>query len=225
MSCRPPSIGRLDGWLEYPSQPATLFVMHQKRCPSPYTSVKYVNEAIVEAIKGNASAIGYIAYAMDVGALGRRNKELAFCLYQISAKKGDSTAQYNLAQWYFENSNKKNRNSAGLYWLRQSAAKSHPKALCNLGVEYEKGNLVSRNLGKAKELYRKSAKKKSCWGMWNYARFVYHGYAMKADPKKAISFLKKNRQWIRIDASHADKDSQKISKLITKALKSGRIPS
>jgi len=108
-------------------------------------------------------------YNYDLGLGVRTDKAKAEMHYLRAAKQGDKTAQYNLAQMYYESGKKADLKKAVLWWTRV-AQQGDEFAQCNLGRAYENGEGVRKNLPKAKEWYEAAAKQGEAIAQFNLAR-------------------------------------------------------
>lgn len=89
------------------------------------------------------------AYLFGVGT--KKNSDLARRYFIAAAKSGDSIAQYAVADSFLTSRQSSNK-TLGLLWLNKSVAQNNPAAQLKLGEMYAKGDGVSRDLNKAKEL-------------------------------------------------------------------------
>ncbi len=74
-----------------------------------------------------------------------------------AAEAGLATAQYDLAEMLLNGEAGKPDPKAALPWLTAAAAAHHPIAEYRLGVFYEEGTLVEKNLGFARTLFADAA--------------------------------------------------------------------
>jgi enhanced entry protein EnhC len=99
----------------------------------------------------DASAQMYCAAAYMFGVGTKPNADAARRYYIAAAKNGDSVAQCTLAQNFLESHHSASKN-LGLIWLNKAVAQKNPEAQVILGELYMKGNLLERDLTKAKEI-------------------------------------------------------------------------
>ena len=76
-------------------------------------------------------------------------------------------------------------------WYGAAAKQGHVGAMVALGYQFEKGQGVEANMGKAFDLYERAAKLGSPDAMFNVYRFYTTGKKVKADPDKARTWLEK----------------------------------
>ncbi len=88
------------------------------------------------------------------------NKAEGIRLYQLSAEKGNSTAQSNFGWAYIWGNGQGGLEvdfEKGAMWLQKSAEQGSQYGQRNFGRAYEEGKGVTKNLAKAAEWYEKSA--------------------------------------------------------------------
>ena len=73
---------------------------------------------------------------------------------EISAKKGDMTAQYNLGVMYANGQGVTQNYSKAFEWYSRAAAQGDADAQYRLGLMYASGQGVTQNYSKAFEWYR-----------------------------------------------------------------------
>ena len=117
---------------------------------------------------GEASKQGHVKAKYCLGSCyenGKgisKNQDLAFSLYEESAKLGCSDAQYRLGEI-----KEKTEPAVAVDWYRMATAQNNKKAQDRLGFCYEKGLGVEQDLFRAVEFYKKSAKQ-------GYDKAQYH---------------------------------------------------
>jgi len=93
----------------------------------------------------------YCAAAYLFGFGVNKNSELAKRYYIAAAKSGHSIAQFELADHFIDSRDASNK-KLGLIWLNKAVAQNNPAAQLKLGELYAAGNLVPKDLLKAKEM-------------------------------------------------------------------------
>lgn len=124
------------------------------------------------------------AYLFGVGV--KKNADLARRYYIAAAKNGDSTAQYTLAE-NFMDSRQVASKKLGLIWLNKAVAKNNPQAQLKLGELYAKGELVDKDLVKAKEMIGLSIAQNYVPAIYQMGEF----FQQQNDPKEALVWYKK----------------------------------
>ena len=108
--------------------------------------------------KKKAWALGLLAQRYLEGLGVKQSDKKAIELFEMAAKRGNATAQYNLGLYY----------EKGIYGVTQSekraielytlaANQGHADAQYNLGVMYVNGTGVEQSFSKARELWTKAA--------------------------------------------------------------------
>ena len=85
-------------------------------------------------------------------------------------------------------------------WYEAAAAQGHAGAMVAWAYQFEKGQGVGGNVGKAFDLYERAAKLGSSDAMFNVFRLYTTGKGVKADPEKARTWLVKAAAAGSIDA-------------------------
>lgn len=93
----------------------------------------------------------YCAAAYQFGVGTKQNSDTARRYYIAAARNGDSIAQYTVAQSFIESHQSANK-KLSLIWLNRSVEQNNPEAQVMLGELYAAGNLVEKDLNKAKTL-------------------------------------------------------------------------
>ena len=78
-------------------------------------------------------------------------------LYEEAAKKGLTTAMYNLGALSSSNDEETRDINKAFYWLTKASDNNHEKAQYSLGLLYEEGLGVEKDMSKAISLYKNSA--------------------------------------------------------------------
>lgn len=76
-------------------------------------------------------------------------------------------------------------------WYEAAAAQDHTGAMVALGYQFEKGQGVEANVGKAFDLYQRAAERGSSDAMLNVFRLYTIGKGVKADSEQARKWLEK----------------------------------
>lgn len=143
--------------IEYFKQSALKGYLPAQQFMALYSLYKLDNptEALVwfkkAADANDVSAQMYCAAAYRYGYGTKKNEDMAKRFYIQAAKNGNSIAQYSLAESFLDTRQAANK-QLGLIWLNKSVAQGNPVAQTMLADYYFKGNLLSHDLTKAKEL-------------------------------------------------------------------------
>jgi len=111
-----------------------------------------------EAIKlGNAEAEGCLGslYEQGIGVEESNSLEKAAELYLSAAQKGDSIAQYKIGSFYIQGIGGVEQNyEQALQWYHKAARQENADAELALGMLYEQGYVVEKNIKLAIGYYR-----------------------------------------------------------------------
>lgn len=110
------------------------------------------------AVAEDNSALMYCAAAYYFGVGTSINRDVARKYYISAAKKGDSIAQYTIAN-YFLSSNNLGNKKLGMIWLDKSLQQQNPEAMLMMSKLYANGSLVPKDLQKARELINAAIEK------------------------------------------------------------------
>lgn len=100
---------------------------------------------------------GYEIYLKGYESYKQRKQRLAFNLFSVSAKQGDSHGQGMLGYCHETGFGIEQSFENAFFWYSRSAEQNNPTALFNLGTVYKEGRGVPKDLVKAKECFKKSA--------------------------------------------------------------------
>ena len=127
---------------------------------------KYVDEGSKEEIeryrkwikKGKAWAMEMLSQRYRDGVGVKQSDTKAIELFEMAAKRGNATAQYNLGVYYDQGSHGVTQSSerAVEYW-KLAANQGHPGAQHNLGNMYAQGDGIDQSYSKAREWITKAA--------------------------------------------------------------------
>jgi TPR repeat protein len=101
------------------------------------------------------------------------------------ALKGDSIAQYYMAQMYRKGDGVTQDDKEALRWYRKAAVQEYRLAQFNLGWMYDTGQGVEANPEEAIAWYGEAAKQGDPYGPFNIGIFYYTGTSVQADFAKA----------------------------------------
>ena len=99
----------------------------------------------------DTSALMYCAAAYYYGFGTRVNRDIARQYYIPAAKNGNSIAQYSVARNFLKSRHNVNK-KLGMIWLNKSLAQNNPEAQILMAAQYMHGNMVNKDLNKAREL-------------------------------------------------------------------------
>lgn len=108
------------------------------------------------------------------------------------AYSGDAKCQYYLGNlFYYKNPFVESDNVKAAYWWNESAKNDYPAAYNNIGVAYQNGIGVSKNLLKAVEFFKTGAEKGNAKAQYNYGIYFKTGLKIKVgnhtENRKTIS--------------------------------------
>ena len=108
--------------------------------------------------KGKAWAMCLLAESYRVGVGVKQSDQKAIELYEMAAKRGDATSQYNLGGYYQCGMHglTKSNNRAIAYWTL-AAEQGLANAQCILGTMYANGKGIETSYSKAREWLTKAA--------------------------------------------------------------------
>jgi len=134
-------------------------------------------------------------YKSAIKLPGSTGLEEVFELYARSAELGNPIAQYNLAMMYSNGESVYVDYQQAVYWFNKSAQQEFAPAQYRLGEMYyfEKGGL-SRDLGKAVELFKKAAEQHDPDALMNLAMLSGTGEGVPHDTEKALFWIKQARK-------------------------------
>jgi len=120
-----------------------------------------------------------------------KDERLGLEWIEKSANQNDSDACYELAVIYRFRPSFVNE-SAAFYWFTKAAKQNHPAALCHLGLMYDKGIGVQRDVLKAIELYKQASDLGIVYAQTNLSEIYYIGDdGVKRDVREALIWFKK----------------------------------
>lgn len=114
------------------------------------------------------------------------NKQLAAIWYKAAAERGSDWGMYNYGSALGLGSGVKKNDEAALAWFRKAAALGHAKSINFVGLYYEEGRFVPRDLSEAARCYKRAAEGGDFRGQFNHARML----AMSGNYEKAATWLK-----------------------------------
>ena len=109
--------------------------------------------------KGKAWALEGLAgsYVHGIGVKQSDNKAIE--LYEMAAKRGNATAQYNLGQYYRRGDHGLTQSDQRAFeYYTLAAEQGYTDAQYNLAIMYANGNYVEQSDTRALELYKMAAK-------------------------------------------------------------------
>ena len=141
---------------------------------------------------GVARALNNLGICYEYGYGVEKNIEMAMKCYIESAEKGYSHGMVNIGKAYLKNgTNSKSTDniSKGIYWLRSAIMKSPNLTEANfyLGIAYESGLGVDKDLGTAFCYYKKAAKQKHPKALKKCGDLIYSGFnTVNSDKEEAF---------------------------------------
>ena len=119
------------------------------------------------ALTGTAAEEG--DYYRGLAAYNRGDYAEALAEWTLLAGQGDVEAQYRIGRMYSHGEGERDDAQAAA-WYRRAANRGHARAANNLGLLYDKGRGVDRDLSEAAGWYRVAADLGLATGQYNLAR-------------------------------------------------------
>ena len=107
--------------------------------------------------------------------------------YYEKAITGDASAQASLGYEYYE----QNDYASAVYWYRKAAEQGYAKAQFNLGICYETGSGVTKDITEAVKWYRKAAEQGLDRAQYNLGYCYYNGNGVTQDYAEAVKWWRK----------------------------------
>ena len=130
-------------------------------------------------------------YNQAIAAVQKGDYSAAFKILEPLAKKGDATAQHNLAVLYQDGLGTKTDAKQALYWYEKAAAQGEPEAQFMAGLMYSDGTGTAQDYKKAAYWYEKAAKKGHSEAQNNLAARYATGSGVNKDMAKAKYWYRK----------------------------------
>ena len=109
----------------------------------------------------------------------------AFRYIENEAYNNNPRAQYGLGQLYFYANNYLRQDTIkAVYWWNEAVKQGYAGAYCNLGLAYEDGWGVNKNMRKAVEILKIGAEKGEPYAQANYGRMYRDGVKIKVGSHK-----------------------------------------
>lgn len=173
-----------------------------------FLSDSHMNEyEFFELTKGIAETgdpTGQLIYGvcLSVGLGCEENHHEAMKWWTLAGNQGDSDAQYNLGNYYYNDIYKSNDYKEAVYWLGKSAQQGHQPAQALLGECYFLGKGVPKDLEKAFSWYKKSVDNGNTdeYVVAQLGLCYYRGLGTRKNYKKAFELLLKGAKGNVVDA-------------------------
>ena len=150
-------------------------------------AVSYFKEA---AKLGNPEAQNSYGTILLRGEYGKTAKpQKALQILEKAAAQNNPIALYNIGMHLTINGTKEQQQK-GVTYLRKSAALGYDRAQYNMGIIYEKGQLLPQDLIQAARYYEKAALKGDMKAQCNYAAMLAAGKGVDKDEQKAMDYFK-----------------------------------
>ncbi len=153
-----------------------------------YNYEKAYEYVIQSAEAGYPRAINMIGLMYRHGNHVKKDEETALLWFKKAAELGYGAGYYNMAS-YYKNAKKDYVNTAICY--EKGASLGHAGCQNGIGVAYENGRGVPKDLSKAVYWYQKSADQNYDYGCYNLAYAYHHGWGIDQDHKKALYYYEK----------------------------------
>ena len=124
-------------------------------------------------------------YNQAIAAVQKGDYATAFKILEPLAKKGDATAQHNIAVLYQDGLGTKADAKQALYWYEKAAAQGEPEAQFMTGLMYSDGTGTAQDYKKAAYWYAKAAQKGHAEAQNNLAARYATGTGVPRDMAKA----------------------------------------
>ena len=109
------------------------------------------------------------------------------CRYYIAAGLGSTGAAIHLAEKCWEEGDR----DGSFKWYKKAAKQGNAEAQNCLGVCYEDGNGVTKDLSEAAKWYRKAAEQGNAAAQCNLGVCYYNGYGVTKDLAEAVKWFRK----------------------------------
>lgn len=145
------------------------------------------------AKKGVPESQYNVGRALDLGLGVKQDKEAARDWYEAAVKQGNPHACNNLANMFFEGTTPgiKKDIQEGMRLRLKAAKLGCPIAQCNLGADYERGELFKKDMVKAVFWYKKSADQAYDGALYQLGQLYMFGVGVPKDLKIARSYFEK----------------------------------
>ena len=154
-------------------------------CNKDYkNALPYLQKEAEQGFDKSQYALGWMYWT---GTGVDKNSLHAYRWFEPSAKQGNVSAQYCLAQWYDKGKNYKKARE----WCEKAVEKEMGPAYNLLGTYYHNGRGVNRDYKKAMELYLKAADKGVPYAMANIGILYQKGLGVKIDYAIAEEWYRK----------------------------------
>jgi TPR repeat protein len=139
------------------------------------------------ATAGDADAQCGLGRQYELGLGVPQDDKQATVWLQKSAEQGDILAQTELGAL----SDKLQDYAQALIWYRRAAGQGHARAEYNLGLAYQNGEAVPKDLEQAVAWYRKAADQGDVLALTNLGAMYENGIGISADSLKAADLYRK----------------------------------
>ena len=143
--------------------------------------------------KGKAWAMCMLAYRYRQGVGVKQSDKKAIELYEMAAKRGDASAQYNLGLFYDQGNHGLTQSSKrAIEYYTLATEQGHAKAQCNLGTMYNIGcRGVNKDEKRAIEFYTLAAEQGLVQAQFNLGAVYINGQGEEHSCSKARKWLTK----------------------------------
>ncbi len=115
---------------------------------------------------------------------------LAIQRFDALARIGNSQAQYDLAQMYFQGIGTPKDSDLGWYWLLSAAGTGNVAAMVQLGALFESGVGANRDYATAAQWYMRAAQRGDPIGRFNLALMYLKGIGVPKDDVAALAWFR-----------------------------------
>jgi TPR repeat protein len=156
--------------------------------PQPEVGFEWVHRAAIEERDANGMYALAVAYQNGIGV--ERREHLAEDWFEKAAAKGHAEAMRSLGSMYLQEKNDSSYHLA-LQYFHQAVNAGSVDARVDVGMVYELGLGVARNLEEAFRQYRSAAHAGSPRGMFAMGQSYQKGVGVPQDYKKALAAYRK----------------------------------
>ncbi|XP_028404060.1 uncharacterized protein LOC114526730 [Dendronephthya gigantea] len=159
-----------------------------------------------------AASYGHLKAAFNAGVmlLQVRGKENAGLEMMEKAAEGNLVKAQRFLGLYYADENGLHDMTKSVHWLKMASKQNDATAQYHLGICYEKGMGLTRNMSKAGEMYRRASENGHARAQYNYALFHEYGRGdLCVDKHKALWWYKTAAENGNVDAKENFKFLQK----------------
>lgn len=153
---------------------------------NPKLAFKYFDKAHQAK---HAMGTFHVARCYDVGVGVSPNSLESTRLFRQAALSGAGVANTVMARRYFEGKGVEADPVAAVGWLMRGARAGSTEAMVLLGQQYESGDVMSKDINRAGQLYSTATKLNDPVGRYHLAMLYFNGIGTRRDPVRAYVLL------------------------------------